>query len=64
MQVFGDPTAVDDRNLRGDAVLVGWNQQDEPDNAQADGMGGFDRHPGHAPPGFAADRAVHLYKIR
>jgi len=42
MQVIGDQTNVDYQGLLNDAKLVGWNQQDEPDNAQDDGMGGFD----------------------
>lgn len=42
MQVIGDQTSVHYQDLLNDAKLVGWNQQDEPDNAQSDGMGGFD----------------------
>ncbi len=40
MPVFASQNAVGRARL-GDETLLGWTQQDEPDNAQSDGQGGY-----------------------
>jgi len=47
-----NPVALDHVN---DSIIVGWTQQDEPDNAQADGSGGYD-------PCIDPDIIVNYYK--
>ena len=42
MHVIADQTSVNWQGLLGDAKLNGWNQTDEPDNAQARPGGGYD----------------------